>query len=113
MGRRIKVRLTKLDKKKNQYYVSEKGLKIYGASSTKLAMYENIAEEPTQFANVIRTAQEILEGTAYTPKQAEQITSVIEAQAQQVAEAVLNGIIKELEPSYPKASEHIKEHYKD
>ena len=93
------MRTTHLDKRRKQYYIETKGsdfthngTRVYGTAAAKLAMYENIADTPAEFATTIRTAQEMLDGIAYTPKQVERIQAEIEAQADKVAAAVLEGI---------------------
>ena len=79
-----------------------KGDKASGQPITKLAMYENIADTPAEFAKIIRSAQEMLDGIAFTPKQAETVKRVVQK--------AVDAILRELdEQGYKEAKEAIEQ----
>ena len=86
-----------------------KGDKASGQPITKLAMYENIADTPAEFAKVIRSAQEMLAGIAFTPKQAETVKSVVQSRAAEAVQKAVDAILRELdEQGYSEAKEAIQ-----
>ena len=86
-----------------------KGDKVSGQPITKLAMYENIADTPAKFAKIIRSAQEMLDGIAFTPKQAETVKSVVQSRAAEAVQKAVDAILGELdEQGYKEAKEAIE-----
>lgn len=86
-----------------------KGDKASGQPITKLAMYENIADTPAEFAKIIRSAQEMLDGIAFTPKQAETVKSVVQSRAAEAVQKAVDAILRELdEQGYSEAKEAIE-----
>lgn len=115
------MKYTKLDNKSNKYYIETKstecsnlGSRIYGEAALKLAMYENIAATPMEFAQTIKAAQEMLEGVAFTPKQAERINTAVAAQVEKASEAVFSAITDKLTRNgYEDAAKFLDAHIGD
>ena len=86
-----------------------KGDKASGQPITKLAMYENIADTPAEFAKVIRSAQEMLDGMAFTPKEAKTVNGVFQSRAAEAVQRAVDAILGELdEQGYKEAKEAIE-----
>lgn len=87
-----------------------KGDKASGQPITKLAMYENIADTPAEFAKIIRSAQEMLDGIAFTPKQAETVKAVVQEKATEAVQRAVGAILRELEEKgYTEAKKAIEQ----
>lgn len=104
------MKLTKLDKKQNKYYIdnAKQPIVIIGAKSignpiTKLAMYESLGE-PNKISDMLKAAKEVLTGEGFTPAQAKRASEECNNSAERAAQATADYIIKLLKDDYPEAS---------
>lgn len=109
------MKVTKLDKKQNRYYVDTAkqpinivGAKAVGKPITKLAMYESFGE-PKKISDMLKAAREVLEGEGFTPAQARRASEECNNSAEQAAKATLKYINELLKDKYPDAISFMEE----
>lgn len=111
------MRFTQL--KDGKYVIQKKHISlgkeiVSGIAITKLAMYEDIAPTPAQFAKVVKSAQEMLDGISFTPKQAEIVEKTVKVRCDAAISGAFDIIIKDLEENgYKDAVELLKKKYID
>lgn len=96
------MRLTRKDKQGRIYLDGEaapfrkEGARIYGLAVERLAQYEDVAASPVKLAKIVSTAQLVLDGQGYTPKQAAMVQDVVNAKCEEAMERAFSFIRKKL-----------------